>query len=96
MLRVVFSLGNRDERSLLRDCFHEQVTDVLTARLHGPESALRAELIAGHLLGLGATLGLHRDATDSRAYPEHLADLYAPVLQALIMRRMTDSAGATG
>ncbi|WP_335940323.1 TetR/AcrR family transcriptional regulator [Streptomyces sp. PTD5-9] len=96
LLRVVFSLGNRDERSLLRDRFHEQVTDVLTARLHGPESALRAELIAGHLLGLGATLSLHRDGAGSRATPEHLADLYAPALQALITGRTADSAGATG
>ncbi|MEV7716586.1 TetR family transcriptional regulator [Streptomyces sp. NPDC088184] len=84
LLRVVFSLGNRDERSLLRDRFHEQVTDALTARLHGRERALRAELIAGHLLGLGATLSLHRDGAGADATPEHIADLYAPALQSLI------------
>ncbi|MGW2177829.1 TetR/AcrR family transcriptional regulator [Streptomyces sp. NPDC001732] len=84
LLRVVFSLGNRDERSLLRDRFHEQVTAALTARLTGPERALRAELIAGHLLGLGATLGLHRDGAGADATPEHIADLYAPALQSLI------------
>ncbi|MFF2011134.1 TetR family transcriptional regulator [Streptomyces sp. NPDC058195] len=84
LLRVVFSLGNRDERSLLRDRFQEQVTDALTARLTGRERALRAELIAGHLLGLGATLSLHRSGAGADATPEHLADLYAPALQTLI------------
>ncbi|WP_030971016.1 TetR/AcrR family transcriptional regulator [Streptomyces sp. NRRL S-1824] len=84
LLRVVFSLGNQDERSLLRDCFHEQVTEALIARLPGRERTLRAELIAGHLLGLGATLSLHREGAGSLATPEHLADLYAPALQSLI------------
>lgn len=84
LLRVVFSLGNQDERSLLRDRFHEQVTDTLAARLDGPERTLRAELIAGHLLGLGATLSLHREGAGAEATPEHLADLYAPSLQVLI------------
>ncbi|MFB7209513.1 TetR family transcriptional regulator [Streptomyces sp. NPDC056255] len=84
LLRVVFSLGNRDERSLLRDRFHEQVTDALTARLPGRERALRAELIAGHLLGLGATLSLHREGAGADATAEHIADLYAPALQSLI------------
>ncbi|MFB7916572.1 TetR family transcriptional regulator [Streptomyces sp. NPDC056061] len=89
LLRVVFSLGNRDERSLLRDRFHQQVTGVLAARLAGPEAVLRAELVAGHLLGLGATLSLHPEGAGSRATPEHLADLYAPALQALITGRTT-------
>ena len=80
----MFSLGNHDERSLLRDRFHEQVTGRLTARLPGRERALRAELIAGHLLGLGATLSLHREGAGSLATPEHLADLYAPALQSLV------------
>ncbi|TRV81496.1 TetR/AcrR family transcriptional regulator [Streptomyces sp. 130] len=84
LLRVVFSLGNQDERSLLRDRFHEQVTDVLTARLPGEDAALRAELLAGHLLGLGATLSLHREGAGASATPERIADLYAPALQRLI------------
>ncbi|MFE9819901.1 TetR family transcriptional regulator [Streptomyces sp. NPDC005773] len=84
LLRVVFSLGNQDERSLLRDRFHEQVTGALTARLPGHDRALRAELLAGLLLGLGATLGLHRDGAGASATPEHIADLYAPALQKLI------------
>lgn len=84
LLRVVFSLGIQDERSLLRDRFHEQVTDALTARLSGRDRALRAELLAGHLLGLGATLSLHREGAGALATPEHIADLYAPALQKLI------------
>ncbi|MCX4866872.1 TetR family transcriptional regulator [Streptomyces sp. NBC_01369] len=84
LLRVVFSLGNQDERSLLRDRFHEQVTDALTARLPGRERALRAELIAGQLLGLGTTLSLHREGAGADATTEHIADLYAPALQSLI------------
>ncbi|MCX4847766.1 TetR/AcrR family transcriptional regulator [Streptomyces sp. NBC_00893] len=84
LLRVVFSLGNQDERSLLRDRFHEQVTDALTARLPGRERALRAELIAGHLLGLGVTLSLHREGAGADATTEHIADLYAPAVQSLI------------
>ncbi|MCM2413877.1 TetR/AcrR family transcriptional regulator [Streptomyces sp. RKAG290] len=84
LLRVVFSLGNQDERSLLRDRFHEQVTDALTARLPGRERALRAELLAGLLLGLGATLSLHREGAGAAATPERIADLYAPALQRLI------------
>ncbi|MFD7719095.1 TetR family transcriptional regulator [Streptomyces sp. NPDC059814] len=84
LLRVVFSLGNQDERSLLRDRFHEQVTDALTARLSGRDRALRAELLAGHLLGLGATLSLHREGAGALATPERIADLYAPALQDLI------------
>ncbi|MET7861530.1 TetR family transcriptional regulator [Streptomyces sp. NPDC005318] len=84
LLRVVYSLGNQDERSLLRDRFHEQVTEALTARLPGSDRTLRAELIAGHLLGLGATLSLHREGAASLETPERLADLYAPALQTLI------------
>ena len=84
LLRVVFSLGNSDERSLLRERFREQVTSRLAALLTGPEPALRAELIAGQLLGLGATLGLHPSGAGSLATPEHLADLYAPALQRLV------------
>ena len=84
LLRVVYSLGNQDERSLLRERFHEQVTEALSARLPGSDRTLRAELIAGHLLGLGATLSLHREGAALLETPEHLADLYAPGLQTLI------------
>ncbi|MFF0575404.1 TetR/AcrR family transcriptional regulator [Streptosporangium saharense] len=84
LLRVVFSLGNTDERSLLRDRFHEQVTARLTTLLTGPENALRAELVAGQLLGLGATLALHPSGATSAADAERIADLYAPPLQRLI------------
>ncbi|MGO4457758.1 TetR family transcriptional regulator [Streptomyces sp. M-16] len=85
LLRVVFSLGIEDERTLLRARFREQVTDRLAASLTGPDAQLRAELIAGQLLGLGATLSLHRpDGAGARTSADRLADLYAPGLQRLI------------
>jgi len=84
LLRVVFSLGNSDERSLLRDRFREQVTARLAGLLTGADRTLRAELIAGQLLGLGATLSLHRTGAGAQATAERLADLYAPSLQGLI------------
>lgn len=85
LLRVVFSLGRDDERTLLRERFREQVTDRLAGSLAGADRELRAELIAGQLLGLGATLSLHRpDGAGTRTPPERLADLYAPGLQLLI------------
>lgn len=84
LLRVVFSLGNMDERTLLRERFREQVTARLAALIGGEQRELRAELITGQLLGLGATLSLHRPGAGERATPEQLADLYAPALQRLI------------
>ncbi|GAA4091246.1 MULTISPECIES: TetR/AcrR family transcriptional regulator [Streptomyces] len=84
LLRAVFSLGNMDERTLLRERFREQVTSRLARQLRGGDSELRAELIAGLLLGLGATLSLHRPGAGERATPEQLADLYAPAVQRLI------------
>ncbi|GES30873.1 TetR family transcriptional regulator [Streptomyces angustmyceticus] len=84
LLRVVFSLGISDERSLLRDRFQEQITGRLAALLTGPDAALRAELVAAQLIGLGATLSIHRDGAAAGAPPERLADLYAPALQRLL------------
>ncbi|MFI6694043.1 TetR family transcriptional regulator [Streptomyces sp. NPDC050433] len=84
LLRVVFSLGNMDERTLIRERFREQVTARLAGLIGGRRPELRAELITGQLLGLGATLSLHRPGAGERATPEQLADLYAPALQRLI------------
>ncbi|MFF5711551.1 TetR family transcriptional regulator [Streptomyces sp. NPDC012756] len=85
LLRVVFSLGIEDERTLLRARFREQVTDRLAEVLTGPEARLRAELVAGQLLGLGATLSLHRpDGATAHTTAERLADLYAPGIQHLV------------
>ncbi|WP_306432460.1 hypothetical protein [Streptomyces sp. A1136] len=51
---------------------------------------MRAELVAGQLLGLGATLSLHRpDGASSHASAERLADLYAPRAPAAHRRRLT-------
>ncbi|MFI8825673.1 TetR family transcriptional regulator [Streptomyces sp. NPDC053431] len=85
LLRVVFSLGIEDERTLLRARFREQVTDRLAGVLTGPDARLRAELVAGQLLGLGATLSLHRpDGATAHTSAERLADLYAPGIQHLV------------
>ncbi|GAA4988010.1 TetR family transcriptional regulator [Kitasatospora paranensis] len=85
LLRVVFALGKEDERTVLRDRFRAQVTDRLAALLPGAEPVLRAELLAGQLLGLGATCSLHRaGGASEQATPEHLADLYGPSLQRLV------------
>ncbi|MEK8174696.1 hypothetical protein NKH77_53575 [Streptomyces sp. M19] len=45
---------------------------------------MRAELIAGQLIGLGAALSVHTSGAASRAPAERLADLCAPALQRLI------------
>lgn len=84
LLRLVFSLGDDDERTLLRERFGEQIIQRLAALLTGRERTLRAELIAGQLLGLGATLSLRRTGASAGATPERLADLYGPGLQRLI------------
>ncbi|MFI6082774.1 TetR family transcriptional regulator [Streptomyces sp. NPDC051217] len=94
LLRVVFSLGNMDERTLLRERFREQVTARLAGLIDGPRRELRAELITGQLLGLGATLSLHRPGAGELATAEELADLYAPALQLLITGHLGPSDGA--
>ncbi|MFD3524475.1 TetR family transcriptional regulator [Streptomyces sp. NPDC058653] len=95
LLRVVFSLGNMDERTLLRERFREQVTARLAGLVEGPQKELRAELITGQLLGLGATLSLHRPGgAGELATAEQLADLYAPALQLLITGHPDHSDGA--
>ncbi|MFF0561533.1 TetR family transcriptional regulator [Streptomyces sp. NPDC004266] len=85
LLRVVFSLGIEDKRTLLRARFREQITDRLTEVLTGPDARLRAELVAGQLLGLGATLSLHRpDGATAHTTAERLAELYGPGIQHLV------------
>ncbi|MFD5753220.1 TetR family transcriptional regulator [Streptomyces sp. NPDC127033] len=84
LLRVVFALGNDDERALLRERFDEQITRRLAGLLTGRDRTLRAELIAGQLLGLGAVQSLYRSGAGGRTTPEGIADLYAPAVQRLI------------
>ncbi|MFE2944181.1 TetR family transcriptional regulator [Streptomyces sp. NPDC059255] len=84
LLRVVFALGNDDERALLRERFDEQITQRLAGLLTGRDRTLRAELIAGQLLGLGAVQSLYRSGAGGRTTPEGIADLYAPAVQRLI------------
>jgi AcrR family transcriptional regulator len=84
LLRVVFALGDADERKLLRERFHDQVVRQLASRLTGSSVELRAELVVAHLLGLGAVLAVEREGATAATTPEGIADLYAPSLQALV------------
>ncbi|MEV7085944.1 TetR family transcriptional regulator [Streptomyces sp. NPDC093085] len=84
LLRVVFSLGDDDERTLLRERFDQQITRRLAALLTGRDRDLRAELITGQLLGLGSAQSLNRTGAVARATPEALGDLYGPAIQRLI------------
>ena len=84
LVRVVFAVGGGDDRALLRDRFQTQIVDALAARLTGSDGHLRAELIAAHLIGLGAAIAVHLDGPLATASPERIAALYAPALQELI------------
>lgn len=84
LLRAVFSSSVQDERAVVREYFHTQVTDAVAARLRGPDVRLRAELVVAHLLGLGATLNIHYRATGRTPDTERIVALYAPGIQQLI------------
>ncbi|MEV6410009.1 TetR family transcriptional regulator [Kribbella sp. NPDC051718] len=84
LLRVIFAIGVGDERKLLRDHFRDQVVHAFAQRLTGDHAAIRAELIVGHLLGLGATLSVNKEGPAAAAEPSLIADLYGPGIQALI------------
>jgi len=84
LLRAVFSSAARDERAVVREYFHTQVTDAVADRLSGPDARLRAELVVAHLLGLGATLNIHYRALGRAVDAERLVALYAPGVQRLL------------
>ncbi|GLZ39054.1 TetR family transcriptional regulator [Actinokineospora sp. NBRC 105648] len=84
LLRVVFAIGPGDERAFMRERFRTQVVQAIAARLCGQDKAVRAELVAAHLLGLGAALAVDRTGPLAKAPVEKVADLYAPGVQALI------------
>ncbi|WP_112242554.1 TetR/AcrR family transcriptional regulator [Kribbella monticola] len=84
LLRVVFAIGPGDERKLLRERFHDQVVEAFAARLTGDDSALRAELIVAHLLGLGAAMAVDKTGPTAGAASSRIADLYGPAIQALV------------
>lgn len=91
LVRVVFAAGVGEERVLLRERFQEQIVRAFAARLTGAQTPLRAELLAAHLLGLGAAMAVNLGGPAATGDPEHIADLYAPSLQSLI-----DGEAATG
>lgn len=84
LLRVIFAIGVGDERKLLRSRFHDQVVRAFADRLTGDNTAVRAELIVAHLLGLGAAMAVDKEGPTATADPALLADLYAPAIQSLI------------
>jgi AcrR family transcriptional regulator len=84
LLRVVFAIGPGDERKLLRERFHDQVVQSFATRLTGDDTAVRAELIVAHILGLGAAMAIDKTGPVATAEPTRIADLYAPGIQSLI------------
>jgi hypothetical protein len=84
LIRVIFAAGIGDERVLIRDRFADQVVRGFADRLAGEHVAVRAELIAAHLLGLGAAMAVDRAGPTASADLDLIADLYAPGIQSLI------------
>jgi AcrR family transcriptional regulator len=84
LVRVVFAAGKGDERAQIREHFRDQVTRAFAARLTGPDADLRAALITGQLLGLGAAIAIDRTGPIAAADPDTVAGLYAPGIQRLI------------
>jgi hypothetical protein len=84
LVRVVFAAGKGDERAQIREHFRDQVTRAFAARLTGPDADLRAALITGQLLGLGAAIAIDRTGPIAAADPGTVAGLYAPGIQRLI------------
>ncbi|MFI7498014.1 TetR/AcrR family transcriptional regulator [Streptomyces sp. NPDC049687] len=82
VLRIAFAPLHGDHGDILRANFRAQVTARLTARLAGPDAALRAELALAALLGLGVMFGIAR-GEELRATPvEDIVDRYGPTVQA--------------
>jgi AcrR family transcriptional regulator len=84
LVRVVFAAGKGDERAQIREHFRDQVTRAFVARLTGPDAELRAALVTGQLLGLGAAIAIDKTGPIATAAVDEVVGLYAPGLQALI------------
>lgn len=84
LLRVVFAIGTADERTLLLTRFRTQIIDALTEKLGGGTERVRAELIVGSLLGLGAMISIDREGPLTTLGVDEIAAVFAPGLQSLI------------
>ncbi|MER5835156.1 MULTISPECIES: TetR/AcrR family transcriptional regulator [Streptomyces] len=84
LLRIVFAPLHGEQGDILRANFRTQVTDRLTARLTGPDAALRAELAVATLLGLGVMYGIARGTELRASTVDALTDRYAPTVQAYL------------
>ncbi|MEU3891669.1 TetR family transcriptional regulator [Streptomyces sp. NPDC029041] len=84
LLRIVFAPLHGEQGDILRANFRTQVTARLTARLTGPDAALRAELALATLLGLGVMYGIARGSELRASTVDALTDRYAPTVQAYL------------
>ncbi|MDQ1013847.1 TetR/AcrR family transcriptional regulator [Streptomyces afghaniensis] len=84
LLRIVFAPLHGEQGDILRANFRYQVTDLLTARLSGPDAGLRAELAVAALLGLGVMYGIARGTEVRASTVEALVERYAPAVQAYL------------
>ncbi|MFF7794835.1 TetR family transcriptional regulator [Streptomyces sp. NPDC007991] len=82
LLRIVFAPLHGEQGDILRANFRTQVTDLLTARLSGPDAGLRAELAVAALLGLGVMYGIARGTEVRASTVDALVERYAPAVQA--------------
>ncbi|QNP68471.1 TetR family transcriptional regulator [Streptomyces roseirectus] len=84
VLRIVFAPVQGEHGDELRANFRAQVVDRLTARLSGPDAALRAELALATLLGLGVMNGIARGEAVRATPVEEIVGRYGPMVQALL------------
>jgi AcrR family transcriptional regulator len=84
LLRVVLAPLHGTQGDLLRANFRTQVSARLAERLDGEDAALRADLAAGMVLGLGVMYGIARSEALRAADIKDVVDRYGPVVQAIL------------
>ncbi|WP_326823564.1 TetR/AcrR family transcriptional regulator [Streptosporangium sp. NBC_01756] len=84
VLRIVFAPLHSGHGDTLRANFQSQVVSRLARRLPGADTAVRAELAVGMLLGLCVMYGIARGDAVRAATIADLADRYSPAIQELI------------
>ncbi|MFC4500931.1 MULTISPECIES: TetR family transcriptional regulator [Streptomyces] len=82
VLRIAFAPLQGEHGDVLRANFRAQVLARLTARLTGPDAAVRAELALATALGLGMMLGIARGPELWSLPVEDIVDRYGPTVQA--------------